>query len=140
VLLKHFDKFRIAMAKSLRAEARNNRGEHLTVQAHDNDALILPVSQLEELHAFRPDLVDLVVSETQKEAAHRRSQESRVNLFVFIERVLGQISAMLLAVLGIAGGIYAGLSGQPWLGGVIVSVTIGTLAVTFIRRNQSGKN
>lgn len=128
------------MAKSLRAEARNNRGEHLTVQAHDNDALILPVSQLEELHSFRPDLVDLVVSETQKEAAHRRSQESRVNLFVFIERVLGQISAMLLAVLGIAGGIYAGLSGQPWLGGVIVSVTIGTLAVTFIRRNQSGKN
>lgn len=78
------------MAKSLRAEARNNRGEHLTVQAHDNDALILPVAQLEELHAFRPDLVDVVVSETQKEAAHRRAQESRVNLFVLLNVCLGK--------------------------------------------------
>lgn len=127
------------MAKSLKAEARNSHGDQLTVHAHDNDALILPVAQLEALHAFRPDLVDLVVNETRQEAAHRRQQESRLNLFIFIERLMGQISAIVLAVMGIAGGIYAGLHGQPWLGGVIVSVTIGTLAVTFLKRNATAK-
>jgi len=96
------------MAKSLKAEARNSQGDQLTVHAHDNDALILPVAQLEALHAFRTDLV-------------------------------GQISAIVLAVMGIAGGIYAGLHGQPWLGGTIVSVTIGTLAVTFLKRNPTTK-
>lgn len=128
------------MSKSLKAEARNSRGDQVTLHAHENDALILPVAQLEELHAFRPDLVDVVVSETRQEAAHRRTQESRLNFFVFIERLLGQISALVLTVLGIGGGIYAGLNGQPWLGGIIVSVTIGTLAVTFVRRSQNNKS
>ena len=103
------------------------------------DALILPVPQLQALHNFRPDLVDLVVEETKNEAAHRRTQESRINLFIFIERIMGQFAAILLAVLGIAGGIYAGLKGEAWLGGVIVTVTIGTLAATFVHRNTNKK-
>lgn len=60
-------------------------------------------------------------------------------MFVFVERLLGQVAAIALAVLGISGGIYAALQGQPWLGGVIVTATIGTLAVTFVRRSKSGK-
>lgn len=120
--------------RSLRAEAKNRNGDQLTVQAHDTDALILPIPQLEALHKFRPDLVDMVVEETRAEAAHRRQQESRVNTFVFIERVLGQLFAIVLAGLGVAGAIYAGLNGQPWLGGVIATVTVGTLAVTMLKR------
>ena len=125
--------------RSLKAEAKNKDGDQLTVHSQDTDALILPVPQLQALHNFRPDLVDLVVEETKNEAAHRRTQESRINLFIFIERIMGQFAAILLAVLGIAGGIYAGLKGEAWLGGVIVTVTIGTLAATFVHRNTNKK-
>lgn len=125
--------------RSIKAEAKSKTGDQLTVHSQDSDALILPVPQLQALHDFRPDLVDLVVQETQLEAAHRRKQEARINVFVFVERLLGQLAAIALAVLGISGGIYAALQGQPWLGGVIVTATIGTLAVTFVRRSKSGK-
>lgn len=125
--------------RSIKAEAKSKTGDQLTVHSQDSDALILPVPQLQALHDFRPDLVDLVVQETRLEAAHRRKQEARINVFVFVERLLGQLAAIALAVLGISGGIYAALQGQPWLGGVIVTATIGTLAVTFVRRSKSGK-
>lgn len=125
--------------RSIKAEAKSKTGDQLTVHSQDSDALILPVPQLQALHDFRPDLVDLVVQETRLEAAHRRKHETRINVFVFVERLLGQLAAIALAVLGISGGIYAALQGQPWLGGVIVTATIGTLAVTFVRRSKSGK-
>ena len=120
--------------RSLKAEAKSKDGNHLTVHSQDTDALVLPVPQLQELHQFRPDLVDVVIQETRAEAAHRRTQESRINLFVFIERMFGQVVAVVLAMTGITGGIYAALQGQPWLGGVIVTATIGTLAVAVVNK------
>jgi hypothetical protein len=123
------------MGRTLKAQAKNQHGDELTVHSQDSDALVLPVAQLQALHQFRPDLVDFVVNETKLEASHRREQESRINLFIFIERLVGQVAALLIAGAGIGGGIYAGLNGQPWLGGAIVTATIGTLAVAFIRRN-----
>lgn len=123
------------MGRTLKAQAKSKNGDELTVHSQDSDALILPVAQLQALHQFRPDLVDMVVSETKLEASHRRQQESKINLFIFIERLVGQVAALLLAGAGIAGGVYAGLHGQPWLGGAIVTATIGTLAVAFISRN-----
>lgn len=58
--------------RSIKAEAKSKTGHQLTVHSQDSDALILPVPQLQALHDFRPDLVDLVVQETRLEAAHRR--------------------------------------------------------------------
>lgn len=122
--------------KAVRAQATNKNGDQLTVHSQETDSPVLPVAQLEQLHAFRPDLVDFVIEQTTREAEHRRKQDSRINLFVFIERVFGQLGAILLAVLGVGGGVYAGVNGQPWLGGTIASVTIGTLAVAFVHRNN----
>lgn len=126
--------------KALRAQATSKNGDQLTVHTQETDSPVLPVAQLEHLHNFRPDIVDFVVGQTKLEAEHRRNQESRINLYIFIERLGGQLSAIFVAMLGIGGGIYAGLNGQPWLGGTIASVTIGTLAVAFITRNQSKTN
>lgn len=126
--------------KAVRAHASNKDGDEVTVHSQETDSPVLPVPQLERLHGFRPDLVDFVIEQTKLEAEHRRMQDSRVNTFIFIERVLGQVGAVVLAGLGIGGGIYAGLNGQAWLGGVIASVTIGTLAVAFIQRTTSKSN
>lgn len=121
--------------RAVRAQATNKNGDQLTVHSQETDSPILPVAQLEHLHQFRPDLVDFVISQTEKEAEHRRIQDGRVNIFIFIERVLGQFFAILVALLGVGGGIYAGINGQPILGGTIATVTIGTLAVAFLRRD-----
>lgn len=122
--------------KAVRAQATNKNGDQLTVHSQETDSPVLPVAQLEQLHAFRPDLVDFVIDQTKREAEHRRKQDSRINWFIFIERVFGQFGAIILAILGVGGGVYAGINGQPWLGGTIASVTIGTLAVAFVHRNN----
>ncbi len=123
--------------KAVHAQATSKNGNQVTVHSQETDAPILPVAQLQQLHEFRPDLVDFVIDQTRQEAEHRRKQDSRVNFFIFIERVIGQLAAVLVAMLGIGGGIYAGLNGEPLLGGAIASVTIGTLAVAFLRRQQA---
>ena len=122
--------------KAVQAKATNKHGEQLTVQSQETDSPILPVAQLEQLHSFRPDLVDFVIEQTKAEAEFRRKRELRVNRYVFLERLLGQLLAIGVAALGIGGGIYAGLHGQPLLGGTIATVTVGTLAVAFLHRNR----
>jgi len=122
--------------KALQAKATSKNGDQLTVHAQETDSPILPVAQLEQLHQFRPDLVDFVIEQTREEANFRRRRDDRVNLYVFIERIMGQLGSIIIAGLGVGGGIYAGLNGQPTLGGVIASVTIGTLAVAYVKRHR----
>lgn len=127
--------------RSVKAEAKSGNGDHLTIHSQDTDSPVLPVAQLERLHAFRPDLVDFVIEQTRSEAEHRRLREKRIDIFVLIERVLGQLSAIVLAVLGIGGGIYAGMQGLQAVAIAIITATIGTLAVAFVTKNwRQGKN
>lgn len=125
--------------RSLKAEAKNGKGDHVTIHSQDTDSPVLPIPQLERLHEFRPDLVDFVIEQTKQEATHRRVREKRIDIFVLIERVLGQLLALLLAGLGIGGGIYAGMHGLEALSIAIITVTIGTLAVAFVTRNFNSK-
>jgi hypothetical protein len=122
--------------RQVRAQATNRNGDQLTLHSQETDSPVLPVAQLQALHEFRPDLVDFVIQQTALEAAHRRSQDSRINRYIFTEHVLGQLGAITVAILGIGGGVYAGIHGQPALGGTIATVTIGTLAVAFIRKEK----
>lgn len=122
------------MAKQVQARAKSNNGSELALSAHESDSPILPITQLEQLHQFRPDLVDFVVEQTRREADHRRSRELTVNRYVFIERLSGMACAVLVCIIGVVGGGYVGLQGQPWLGGTIATAALGTLAVAFLRR------
>lgn len=124
------------MAKQHQVRARDANGSEVAVSSHDSDSPILPVAQLEQLHTFRPDLVDFVVKQTQLEAEHRRARTSRVDRYVFIERLLGMACAVTVSVIAVIGGGYVALQGQPAVGGTIATVGLGTLAVAFIRRKQ----
>lgn len=110
----------------------NRRDGELTVQQHETDAPIIPVPQLEQLHQFKPDAVDWVIQQTQVEAEHRRREDHRINTFIFIERVLGQVFALLIGLAGIVGGAYVAINGQPWAGGTIASLAITGLAAVFL--------
>lgn len=124
------------MAKQTSASLRE-RGRELTLSQHDTDSPLIPVAQLERLHQFRPDLVDWVVQQTQTEAEYRRSESKRINSFIFVERLIGQICAFLIGVAGIGGGSYVALAGQPWAGGTIASLALTGLAVVFLTGRRS---
>jgi uncharacterized membrane protein len=104
----------------------------VAVQQHDTDSPLLPIEHIERLNQINPDHVKWLLDQTQAEAEHRRVQESRINVFVFIERVGGLIFAAVTGLSGMVGGAYVVLHGSPWAGVSIATATIGTLAVAFI--------
>jgi hypothetical protein len=104
----------------------------MVLQDHQTDAPLLPVASIERLHQVRPDRVDWVFEQTQIEAENRRIERHRTNLYIFIERMVGMVFALTIGLSGILGGLYAAIQGHEWLGGVVATVTIGTLAGNFL--------
>ena len=125
------------MSRQTTARVKNRSGSEMVVQDNHSDAPLLPIDGIERLYAIRPDRVDWVFDQTQIEAETRRTEQKRVNTFVFVERMAGMVSALLIGVSGIGGGIYAALQGHDWIGGIVATTTIGTLAVAFLKRQSS---
>lgn len=88
--------------------SRQNGGqkEELMIQNQEIDAPVLPVDQLERLNAINPNIVDWVIRQTEQEANIRRKRQIRIDAFVFIERLLGQIFGLSIGIGGILGGAY----------------------------------
>lgn len=129
------------MAKQTRLQAQKNKNGDLGIamSEHSTDSPIIPIEALERLHAFRPDKVDWIFDQTEKEAEFRRKNDSRVNAYIFIERLVGQIFGLLIGVSGIVGSVYLGINNHEVLAGTIATATIATLAVSFIKGRNSKK-
>jgi len=117
--------------KSTQVNVTNRHGS-LSAQQQETDSPIIPVAQLEKLHSFKPDAVDWVIKQTQIEAEYRRAESKRVNTLVFIERLIGQIFALMIGLAGIGIGGYVVLKGEAAAGGTIASIAITGLAVVFL--------
>ena len=120
------------MARTTTANVKHQHGD-LTLQHHETDSPLLPVAQLERLQQFKPDAVDFVIEQTKIEADYRRTENHRVNTFVFIERVIGQVFALLIGLTGIVSGAYVAVHGQPTAGATIASLSLTGLAVVFLK-------
>ncbi|MBI5193234.1 MAG: hypothetical protein HZA08_07325 [Nitrospirae bacterium] len=118
--------------KSTAAKVRHKDGDELTLEQHETDSPIIPVAHLERLHNFRPDAVDWVLKQTEDEAQYRRSQSNRVNIFIFIQNLLGQIFAAGIGILAIVAGSYVAMNGQPWAGATIATAGLTGLAAVFL--------
>lgn len=104
----------------------------ILVQDTHTDSPLIPVAHFERIHAFRPDLVDWVVSETTKEAEHRRNEHSYINKSVTRTNLIGQLMAFTIGITAIIGGLYATMNGHSealWLSGTAITA----LAVAFLR-------
>jgi len=117
--------------KSTQVNVTNRHGS-LSAQQQETDSPIIPVAQLEKLHHFKPDAVDWVIKQTQIEAEYRRAEGKRINTLVFIERLIGQIFALMIGLAGIGIGGYVALKGEAAAGGTIASIAITGLAVVFL--------
>jgi hypothetical protein len=93
------------MAKQTHVKAEDTQGSQLQLVQHDTDSPILPVTQLEKLHAFRPDLVDWVCKQTEEEAQSRRQRTRRVDRYVLTERIFGLVAGTLIALVGMGASV-----------------------------------
>lgn len=122
------------MAKQTSANVNRSKDGHhqMSIQQQETDCPILPVPQLEQLQKFKPEAVDWVILQTQIEAEHRRTETIKINRYTFIERLLGQIFAFLIGSIGVVGGSYVAVSGQPTAGAAIATAALTGLAVVFL--------
>jgi uncharacterized membrane protein len=117
----------------------NKDGHELSIQQHETDCPILPVPHLEQLHKFKPEAVDWIIQQTQIEAEHRRLEIIKINRYTFVERILGQIFAFIIGIVGVGGGSYVAVNGQPEAGGVIATAALTGLAAVFLTGRSKTK-
>ena len=108
--------------------------QQLEVVAKEEDAPLPSADELAKLHSFRPDLVDVAVKESRDEIAHRRKQEIKVSLYVFIERMLGLIFATLLTGASLWVSYLLAMSNHDVAAGVIFSGTLASIVAAILKR------
>lgn len=129
------------MAKHTQLQAHSPNGDRLQLTAHDTDSPVLPVVQLQGLHEFRPDLVDWVTQQTEKEAEFRRGRQNRVDGFIFSERILGQVVGAVIAALGIGCATFLAVSGHELTASVLGGGTLVSIVTVLVTgRGKSGKS
>lgn len=107
-------------------------GKELALSQTTTDSPIIPVEQLERLHAFRPDKVDWIFTQTELESQSRRESQKQINRYIFIERILGQLFGLLIGLSGLGTALYAGLHGATTVGVTLAGGTLVALVSAFV--------
>lgn len=130
----------MAKATNVKAQKSKSGDVGFSLSQINTDSPIIPIEAIERLHKIRPDKVDWFFEQTKEEADFRRKNDIKVNKFIFIERMTGQIFGLLTGFAGIAGSCYLGMHDHEILGGTIATATIATLAGSFIMSANKKNN
>jgi len=130
----------MAASNHTNLQASNKDGHLVSVQHTSTDSPILPAENLRQLQAIDPALVPWVLKQTELESAHRRKQDTRINWFIFIERLSGVLMGGLVAIFGLAVGGYLILQGHDWAGTTLCGVGLATIVSIIVTRKQAGGN
>lgn len=125
------------MAKQTQVRANHPQGNSVQVTQHETDSPVLPVSQLQQLHGFRPDLVDWVRDQTEKEALARRQRTSRIDLFILIERIAGLVAGTLIACIGMGAAVFLALKDQSTVASIIGGGTLVGLVTVLVQGKKT---
>lgn len=120
-----------------RIQAVNPDGQTLHVQHTSSDSPILPVASLAQLKEIDPELVNFVVEETAKEASHRRQQNSRINTFIFVEKLSGVVAGLILALAVFFLGGYLIMNGHDTAGTTLCTVNLVAIVALFVNRQNN---
>ena len=127
------------MAKQTHVKAEDTKGSQLQLVQHDTDSPLLPVAQLEKLHAFRPDLVDWVCKQTELEAQSRRERQKRLDRFVLTERISGQLAGTLIAFIGIGASVLLAFHGQREVASILGGGTLIGLVTVLVQGRKTAQ-
>ena len=122
--------------KHTNLQASDASGHKLSVSETTTDSPILPVANLQQLQQLDPKLVMWVVDQTQIESNFRRSEQKRINTFVFLERISGVIVGALVAVAGLAVAGYVALQGHDWVAVGIGGATLVAIVAVLVTRRH----
>lgn len=126
------------MGSHIKAKGSKKGDDHsFELAATDSDAPILPVEQIERLHAMNPDWAHWVIDQATKEAEHRRSETKRANTLIFTERMFATTCAFIVALAGFALSAYVVHLGNPIVGSVAGGFSLVALVTAFIKGRQS---
>ena len=120
-------------------QATDPDGRKLSVQHTSTDSPILPAGNLFVLQQIDPKLVEWVVRETEKEANHRRSETTKINWFIFIERLSGVIAGAGVSIIGLGFAAYLVLQGHDWAGVAIGGGTLATIISILVSHNKKSE-
>jgi hypothetical protein len=112
------------------------RGNEVAVSSTTTDAPILPIEQIEKLQQIAPHRVDWVFDQTEAESRHRRDEIRRVNTFVFVERLLSLVFALVIATGGLGCAVYLALSGRELTASIIGGGTLAGLVASFLTKTR----
>ncbi len=124
------------MGRSTTTQLRD-KDKHLTVAQHESDAPILPMAQIERLNQICPERVPWVFDETTKEGNFRRSETTKINWFVFVERTLGIVSGLAIGCTALYTSYHLAMAGHDWVAAIIGGTTVVGLVSTFLLRRGS---
>lgn len=119
--------------RQIKAKSGNNE---VTLHDNETDSPVIPIAQIERLHAIRPDKVDWFFQQTELEASARRIELNRINTFVFIERLAGIFCGFVVAAGGISGSIWLASTGHDAAATVIGGTTLVSMVSAFIATSK----
>lgn len=121
------------MAKHTRVDARNARGSELAIQEQITDTPVLPpAEQLEKYENINAGTTAWLLAQTEKEADFRRNQVNKVNIFTFINILVGQIFGLFIGLFGISMSAYLAMHDAEVTGSVIGGATVVGLVSAFL--------
>ncbi|WP_139143587.1 MULTISPECIES: hypothetical protein [unclassified Janthinobacterium] len=115
-------------------------GKSVSLNHTSTDSPILPAAQLAQLKEIDPKLVQWVVDQTEIEAASRRSQEKRIDWFIFAERMSGVLMGGAVALGGMAIAAYVIVQGHDWAGVGIGGATLAAIVTAIVARGHMTKS
>lgn len=108
------------------------KDRHVTVSQHETDSPVLPMAQLRQLKEIHPDRIDWVFEETSKESQFRRKELTRVNIFTFLERLIGMIFGLTIGCTGLYATYMLAMSGHDAVAGIVGGTTVVGLVAAFV--------
>jgi uncharacterized membrane protein len=90
------------------------------------------LARFEELY---PGSAKLIIDDFLNESIQRREAERKILPILLFKQLLGAVSASLLGIVGLGGGIWLSHEGRPLGGLSAVLGTLGTLLAIFLYQN-----
>ena len=91
-----------------------------------------PAEAFEHYERVCPGAADRIIAMAEQQASHRQELEKRREATISRNSQIGIVSALLLAIFILVGGVICVILGHDWAGGVIVSLDLGSLCAVFV--------
>ena len=86
--------------------------------------------------AIQGDIPERLLQQVEKQADHRRHLESRALSTRARLEILGLCCGFLVVITVVAGGLYLMATGQAWVGGTVLFVSLAGVARLFISQQK----